>query len=191
VGRTLLQDAAPVTFELRAAQWLAGIAAADRNFAQAEAGIALQFGGAVGTRTGLDGKGAAVAAALGKRLGIPVPPAPWHSERSRVALLASALGLVTGAVGKVARDIGLLTQSGIAELREPSSPGGWQAEAPALTELFLIAGGSADAVATILEGLEIDTHAMARNLQAAGLGTDVGEASGIVTAILAASEGES
>jgi 3-carboxy-cis,cis-muconate cycloisomerase len=69
--------------------------------------------------------------------------------------------------------------------------GGWQAEAPALTELFLIAGGSADAVATILEGLEIDTHAMARNLQAAGLGTDVGEASGIVTAILAASEGES
>ena len=62
--------------------------------------------------------------------------------------------------------------------------GGWQAEGPVLAELFMIAGGSAEAMAGVAEGLEIDGAAIDRNLASAGLGHDVGESSAMVTSIL-------
>jgi 3-carboxy-cis,cis-muconate cycloisomerase len=62
--------------------------------------------------------------------------------------------------------------------------GGWQAEGPALSELFLLTAGSADAMATVAEGLEVDEEAIARNLAAAGIGDDIGESVAIVAAIL-------
>lgn len=58
--------------------------------------------------------------------------------------------------------------------------GGWQAEGPALIDLFLLASGSAAALADVAEGLEIDTDAIARNLTAAAIGTDIGESAAIV-----------
>ncbi|KRE05062.1 3-carboxy-cis,cis-muconate cycloisomerase [Bosea sp. Root670] len=63
--------------------------------------------------------------------------------------------------------------------------GGWQAEGPALAELFLLAAGAADAMAAVAEGLEIDEAAIARNLAAAGLGSDIGESAALVAALLA------
>ncbi len=62
--------------------------------------------------------------------------------------------------------------------------GGWQAEGPALAELFLLAAGAADAMATVGEGLEIDETTIARNLTAAGLGNDIGESAALVAALL-------
>lgn len=63
--------------------------------------------------------------------------------------------------------------------------GGWQAEGPALAELFLLAAGAAGAMAMVAEGLEVDEAAIARNLAAAGLGTDIGESAALVAALLA------
>ncbi len=63
--------------------------------------------------------------------------------------------------------------------------GGWQAEGPALADLFLLAAGAAEAMATVAEGLEIDEAAIARNLAAAGVGTDIGESAALVAALLA------
>ena len=63
--------------------------------------------------------------------------------------------------------------------------GGWQAEGPALAELFLLAAGATDAMAAVAEGLEIDEAAIARNLAAAALGNDIGESAGLVAALLA------
>jgi len=63
--------------------------------------------------------------------------------------------------------------------------GGWQAEGPALTELFLLAAGSASAMATVAEGLEIDVAAILRNLAQADIGQDIGESAAIVASILA------
>jgi 3-carboxy-cis,cis-muconate cycloisomerase len=62
--------------------------------------------------------------------------------------------------------------------------GGWQAEAPVLAELFMLAAGSTDAIAAMLEGLEVHPHAIARNLETAEIGSDVGAAATIVDAIL-------
>ena len=63
--------------------------------------------------------------------------------------------------------------------------GGWQAEGPVLAELFLLAAGSAEAMAVVAEGLEVDEAAIARNLQAAAMGSDIGESAAIVSELLA------
>src|SRR6185312_13922228 len=119
-GRTLLQDALPITFGLKAIQWLAGIDDAAVRFAhECKHALTLQFGGAVGTRAGLDGKGAAIAAHMAKTLALASPVLPWHARRGQVAGLASALAIVTGAAAKVARDISLLAQNEIGEVFEP------------------------------------------------------------------------
>lgn len=230
IGRTLLQDALPIGFGLRIAHWQAGVSeAAARLRGEVATGATLQFGGAAGSRAGLDGKGAAVAARLAAALGLP-DAAPWHARRGGVAGIATALAVTIGALGKMARDVSLLAQNGVGEAREPAvtgrggssamahkrnptgcqvalsaamrAPGliagilaglpaeqerglgGWQAEGPALAELFLLAAGAAEAMATVAEGLEIDEAAIARNLAAAEVGTDIGESEMLVAALL-------
>ena len=124
IGRTLLQDAVPMTFGLKAANWLLGTDDAATRFArESEGALALQFGGAAGTRAGLDGKGAEIAAHMAGFLGLASPPLPWHARRGGIAGLAAALGIVAGAAGKIARDISLLSQDAIAEMFEPLVPG--------------------------------------------------------------------
>ena len=86
-------------------------------------GLVLQFGGAVGTLAALAAKGLDVAKALGEELRLPVPHVPWHGHRDRFAEVASALGLLTGSFGKIARDISLLMQTEVAEVFEPAAEG--------------------------------------------------------------------
>jgi len=76
---------------------------------------ALQFGGAVGNRSDLGGKGDAVAAAMAKRLGLANPPRAWHAMRETIADYAGWLSLVTGTIGKFGQDICLMAQQGIEE----------------------------------------------------------------------------
>jgi 3-carboxy-cis,cis-muconate cycloisomerase len=123
VGRTLLQQAVPVTFGLVAAGWLTGIDEArqglDRILAQR---LAVQFGGAAGTLAALGGDGPRVALLLAEELGLARPAAPWHTDRLRILELAAALAGACGVLSKVARDVTLLAQSEVAEVRE-TGPG--------------------------------------------------------------------
>ncbi|MET0363565.1 MAG: lyase family protein [Sphingobium sp.] len=123
IGRTLLQDALPVGFGLRLAQAAAGIDDAthwlDRDVA---AHAKVQLGGAAGTRAGLGGKGTAIAAHMANALGLATG-APWHARRVGTAAIASALGILIGALGKFARDISLLAQNGVGEAHEPAIAG--------------------------------------------------------------------
>ncbi|HEY6792983.1 MAG TPA: lyase family protein, partial [Trebonia sp.] len=136
IGRTLLQQAVPVTFGLVAAGWLAGIDEAlhglDRVRAQR---LAVQFGGAAGTLASLGAEdGPRVAALLAQELGLAAPPLPWHTERLRVVDVAVAMARVSATLGKVARDVTLLAQTEVGEvaegvgLAEDTVPG--QASAP-------------------------------------------------------------
>ncbi|WP_428395145.1 3-carboxy-cis,cis-muconate cycloisomerase [Lichenicoccus sp.] len=123
-GRTLLQAALPVTFGLKAAQWMCGLdQALARLRREACCALAVQFGGAAGTRAGLAGHGAAIAATIAVELGLASPALPWHGRRDGIAGLAVSLAIVVGAVGKVARDIALLAQGEVAEAFEPRTPG--------------------------------------------------------------------
>ena len=118
-GRTLLQQAVPVTFGVVAAGWLAGLDAALDGLAHAkETRLAVQFGGAAGTLASLDRHGTRVKALLADELGLPDPPLPWHTERLRVIDVAAAMARVTAALSKVARDVTLLAQTEVAEVTE-------------------------------------------------------------------------
>lgn len=115
-GRTLLQQAIPVTFGLTAAGWLSGLDAAARSLRGVR--LAAQLGGATGTLASLGEQGPAVLAAFSRRLGLAEPVLPWHTERSRIAELAGALGELSGVVGGASRTITLLAQTEVAEVAE-------------------------------------------------------------------------
>ena len=119
IGRTLMQQALPTTFGLKAAVWLSGIDLARRRLAAtADECLAVQLGGAVGTLEAFGDMGPAVAADVADALGLAAPPLPWHAERVRVVALADAAATLAGAFGKIGRDVSLLAQNEIGELRE-------------------------------------------------------------------------
>ena len=105
MGRTLLVDALPTSFGLKAAGWMAAIDEAAATLASFSP--AVQMGGPVGHRD------PAAAAAVARELGLAEPLLPWHTNRLRPAALAAALGALAGVLGKVARDVTLM-----AEVRE-------------------------------------------------------------------------
>ncbi|HJS95322.1 MAG TPA: 3-carboxy-cis,cis-muconate cycloisomerase [Solirubrobacteraceae bacterium] len=123
-GRTLLQQALPVTFGLKAAHWLSGLdgALADLR-AVRETELAVQFGGAVGTLANLGERGLEVAARLAERLELNAPSLPWHTIRVRPVRVATALGATLGLLGKIGRDVVLLAQSEVAEVAEGGGDG--------------------------------------------------------------------
>jgi 3-carboxy-cis,cis-muconate cycloisomerase len=122
IGRTLLQQAVPVTFGVVAAGWLAGLDSAVGGLdALAETRLAVQFGGAAGTLASLGRDGPAVVALLADELRLAVPPLPWHTERLRVIDVAVAMARVTAALGKIARDVTLLAQTEVGEVAEGSA----------------------------------------------------------------------
>ena len=124
VGRTLLQAAPPITMGLKAAGWLAALYRGRKRLTESFAeALVLQFGGAVGTLAAIGEKGPVVAQELAGELGLICPDAPWHTHRDRLAALVCACGVLTGSLGKIARDISLLMQSEIGEAAEPESQG--------------------------------------------------------------------
>jgi 3-carboxy-cis,cis-muconate cycloisomerase len=123
-GRTWLQHATPVTFGLKAAGWMSAL---DRVSAHVREALArarvLQLGGASGTLAAFGDRGLDVARAMAAELSLTMPELPWHASRDRLATLACALGVATGAMGKIARDISLLAQTEVAEAFEPAGDG--------------------------------------------------------------------
>lgn len=123
-GRTWLQQAVPLTFGLKAA---GALSAVERHRARLRElrtrGLVIQFGGAAGTLASLGGRGLEVARALAAELKLGDPDLPWHAHRDRVAEVATTLGLLTGTLGKIAKDISLLMQTEMAEALEPGAPG--------------------------------------------------------------------
>lgn len=118
-GRTLLQQASPTTFGLKAATWMVGLdRSIDRLHEIQGTVVAVQLGGAVGTMAAFDGRGRQIAAELARQLGLGATTVPWHTERTRVGEMAGALGVAAGAVAKPAQDVVLLAQTEVGEVEE-------------------------------------------------------------------------
>ena len=123
-ARTWMQHALPTTFGFVVAGWLDAILRHRQRLTEIRPrALSLQFGGAVGTLAALAGRGPEVAQALAEELQLSLPAAPWHSHRDRIAEVATTLGLLTGTLGKIARDISLHAQTEVQELREPAGDG--------------------------------------------------------------------
>jgi 3-carboxy-cis,cis-muconate cycloisomerase len=212
-GRTWMQQASPVTLGLKFAGWLDAVERHGERLAETRRRVeVLQFGGAVGTLAALGNDGSRVADALAGELKLTLPDVPWHAHRDRFAEVATTYGLLAGTLGKIARDVSLMSQTEIAELAEPAAPGrggsstlphkrnpvgcsvilsaairvpplvstmlaampqeherglgGWHAEWETLPEICMLTGGALAHLVQVLDGLEIDEDAMARNLNA-------------------------
>jgi 3-carboxy-cis,cis-muconate cycloisomerase len=123
-ARTWMQQALPTTLGLKAAGWLDAVGRHQDRLRELRARLfALQFGGAAGTLASLGPAAPAVAASLAEELGLDLPDAPGHAQRDRVAEAATVLGMLVGSLGKMARDISLLTQTEVGEAAEPAAPG--------------------------------------------------------------------
>ncbi|MGA7078357.1 MAG: 3-carboxy-cis,cis-muconate cycloisomerase [Terriglobales bacterium] len=123
-GRTLMQHALPTTFGVKVAGWLDAVTRHHERLVEVRRrAFNLQFGGAVGTLAALREKGREVASALAQELHLGIPAMPWHTQRDRIAEVATTLGLLVGTLGKIARDISLHMQTEIAEVFEPAGEG--------------------------------------------------------------------
>lgn len=121
VGRTLMQQALPITFGVKVAHWAVGLEQCRRRLMAVE--LPVQFGGAVGVHSGWDSTGLGLMDAMARQLGLSAPVMPWHTDRYPIHALGTALDAVAGAAEKVALDVALLTQTEIGEVAEPAAPG--------------------------------------------------------------------
>lgn len=117
-GRTLLQQAVPTTFGLKAAGWLLGLEGAGERLRSVRDALPAQLGGAAGTLSAAGPDGPALADVFAAELGLTAPVLPWHTVRLPVADLAGALGAAAGVLAKVAVDVVLLAQSEVGEVWE-------------------------------------------------------------------------
>jgi 3-carboxy-cis,cis-muconate cycloisomerase len=132
-GRTLTQHAVPITFGLKAATWLHGVLdGLDRLRRLKDHGLPASLGGAAGTMAayaeyaqlaGANADPTALATEFAAVLGLAGPSAPWHGVRTPIADLAAVLCTVSGALGKLAADVLVLSRTEIGELTEPTAPG--------------------------------------------------------------------
>jgi 3-carboxy-cis,cis-muconate cycloisomerase len=124
VARTWLQHALPMPFGLKLAEYAAALHRSKLRLKRLrEEALALQFGGAAGTLAALGDKGLAVSEALARELKLPLPDAPWHTHRDRIAEAASAFAIISGSCGKIARDVSLMMQTDVGEAFEPAGAG--------------------------------------------------------------------
>jgi 3-carboxy-cis,cis-muconate cycloisomerase len=123
-ARTLLQQAVPTTFGVKAAGWLVGVLEARQRLEQVRAErLAAQLGGAAGTLAAIEGKGAEVLGRFAAELELAEPVLPWHSNRARIAELGAALDLCASVLAKVGLDLVLLAQTEVGEVQERTDGG--------------------------------------------------------------------
>ena len=124
VARTWLQHALPMPFGLKLAEYAAALHRSRARLLRLRSeALALQFGGAAGTLAALGDNGLRVAERLAQELKLPLPAAPWHTHRDRIAEAASVFAILAGTCGKIARDVQLMMQTDVAEAFEPSGEG--------------------------------------------------------------------
>ena len=123
LARTLMRQARVTTFGLLVAQWRAALLEARAQLVDVRQKLPLQFGGACGTLEGLGVEGLDIAAEVASSLELQLPELPWHTRRGIIIETGTALGMLAGSAGKIARDVSLLSQDEVAELAEPWQPG--------------------------------------------------------------------
>ena len=119
IGRTLLQQARPISFAFKLAGWLDQlIRCRDRLHEVRARSLVLQFGGAVGTLAASGRDALTIMSRLAERLELREPTMPWHTARDRLFEVASAVAMLSGCLGKIATDASLLMQTEVDEISE-------------------------------------------------------------------------
>jgi 3-carboxy-cis,cis-muconate cycloisomerase len=185
----------PIPLGLKLAAYAAALARSRERLRRLRReALVLQFGGEAGTLASLNERGLDVAERLAALLDLPLPEAPWHSHRDRLAEIACGFAILTGTCGKIARDLSLLMQTEVKEALAPSVSAAlaaatmvpnlaaamlaaqqqehergldeWSADAPIASAIALASSGALAAVMSAAEKLEIDHERMRANIGA-------------------------
>lgn len=119
VARTLTQQALPTTLGFRASGWLASVHDAVRVVRTCTT-LPVSLGGPVGHASAYGPRGPAVLSAFADALGQRAPVSSWHTRRTPLVGLATALTVTGAACAKVAADLLVMGQTEIGEAREGS-----------------------------------------------------------------------
>ena len=163
-GRTHGQQASPITFGLKAANWLSPLPRHWQRLAALKPRLfVVQLGGAAGTLAALGDRGPAVLEALARRLDLG-PSTPWHTQRDAVVEYGGWLALLTGSLGKIGQDVILLSQSEVGEVLESTdaSRGGSSTMPhkanPIGSETMVVAARATGALQSALQAAAIQEH---------------------------------
>jgi 3-carboxy-cis,cis-muconate cycloisomerase len=121
IGRTLLQQAKPTTFGFKTAGWLTAVTRSKQRLQEIKKRVlVVQLGGAVGnanTNISIE-----IQEEFARLLGLK-SSFTWHSHRDNLAEIASVLAILSGSLGKMAKDISLLMQTEVGEVFEGAADG--------------------------------------------------------------------
>ena len=123
VARTWLQHALPMPFGLKAAGYAASLARARCRLRRLARGPRAAIRRRRRYARRARRQGAPVAERLAQELNLPLPEAPWHTHRDRIAEAASYFAILAGSCGKIARDVSLMMQTDVGEAFEPAGEG--------------------------------------------------------------------
>lgn len=122
-GRTLMQQALPITFGAKVSQWAAAMIAVIPSLLKLEqSGFYLQWGGPVGI-SNEENENYNLPQQVAELLDLTVPLLPWHTNRQPIHAIVSTLDACAGAMENIVEDIALMCQSEVSELAEPAIEG--------------------------------------------------------------------
>jgi 3-carboxy-cis,cis-muconate cycloisomerase len=117
MGRTRMQRALPIRAADKLRGWREPLERHAARLGELRPRLlVVQFGGAVGVRGDLDGKGVTIVGELARLLQLHAGPC-WQVERDALAEFAGWLSLVAGSLGKIGADIALMAQNEIGEVK--------------------------------------------------------------------------
>lgn len=121
VGRTLMQQARPITFGLKASAWFEGISRSIERINEMKSRLlVIQLSGAVGSQN--SNLSLEVIQTFAEILKLNHAYS-WQSQRDNINELAANLGILSGSLGKIAKDISLLMQTEVGEVFEGAAEG--------------------------------------------------------------------
>jgi 3-carboxy-cis,cis-muconate cycloisomerase len=151
-GRTLTQQAMPTTLGMRASGWLAGVHDAVRTVRTCTT-LPVSLGGPVGTAAAYGERGPAVLEAYAEALGQRAAVSSWHTRRTPVVGLSTAMTIAGEACGKIAADLLVMSQTEVGEAREGGggASSSWPLKAnPARCVLVAAAARQLPALASVI-----------------------------------------
>jgi 3-carboxy-cis,cis-muconate cycloisomerase len=160
-----MQPALPSTFRNLLASWQSAVEDARARLAAVQDhSLAVQLGGPIGELDDPE-----LVRAFAAELGLAVPERSWHTVRTRVVDVATALGLTIGALGKIGADVIVLSQREIGELEEgaagASSSMPDKRNAARSVQLVALAQRGPGLVATVFAALPQELHRAAGRWQ--------------------------
>jgi len=163
-GRTHGQHASPITFGLKAANWLAPLVRHRRRLDELKPRLfVVQLGGAAGTLSAMGDAGPAVLEALAHSLDLGAA-APWHTQRDTILEYGNWLAALCAMLGKLGQDVILLTQTEVAETAESDDAARGSSSTmphkanPIASEMLVTAARAAGALVAALHASAIQEH---------------------------------